>query len=375
MEKITWTELRKAIAERINADEKEVATFLNALVPAITKALREDRQVRIANLGTFKLQSIAPRKSVNVATGEAFTLPGYDKLVFVPETSIKEMLGNPATSAVEDVDTPLKKLGAQADEIVDILGDLGQGPKAVVKEEPKVEEPKVAEPAPEPESEPTPVVEPEPEAEPAPVVEDGPIIMTSETRKKEPKEKQSRTWLVVGITVLIFALVLAGAFLFVGNRFVAWVDSMHSQVTMPVQQDFVEYTATEPIEINEPTEVVETKEVVTTIVPVQPAEPAKPAKPTKAKSTLPYPYEFKEFIATEYLQPGSRLALLARRYYNETDMWVFIYEANKNTIQHPSDIPVGTKIRIPKIPRELRDLSNPETRQLVDELSAKYKAL
>ena len=30
MEKVTWTELRKAIAERMNADEKEVAAFMNA---------------------------------------------------------------------------------------------------------------------------------------------------------------------------------------------------------------------------------------------------------------------------------------------------------------------------------------------------------
>ena len=73
MEKLSWTELRKSIAERINADEKEVAAFMSALIPAITKALREDRQVRITNLGTFKLQSVAPRRSVNVATGEAFT--------------------------------------------------------------------------------------------------------------------------------------------------------------------------------------------------------------------------------------------------------------------------------------------------------------
>ena len=116
MEKLSWTELRKAIAERINADEKEVAAFLNALIPTITNALREDRQVRIANLGTFKLQSIAPRKSVNVATGEAFTLPGYDKLVFAPESSIKELLSNPKASAVAEENTPLRKLGAQVAE-------------------------------------------------------------------------------------------------------------------------------------------------------------------------------------------------------------------------------------------------------------------
>lgn len=353
MEKITWTELRKAIAERINADEKEVATFMNALVPTITKALREERQVRIANLGTFKLQSIAPRKSVNVATGESFTLPGYEKLVFAPESSIKELLGNPKASPVDDEITPLKKLGAQADEIVDILGDLGQGPKAAT-EESKVEEPKVEEPKvviEEPKVEEPKVEEPKP-AEPQ--VEVTPIIMTT---KKEEK-KGGRTWLVVGITVLIFALLLAAAFLFVGNRFINWVENLHNKAT---QTEVVE-----PANPNQTTDVTE---------PTNNTETVEPAQPAKAKSNLPYPYEFKEFIGTERLSEGSRLALLARKYYNETDMWVFIYEANRKTVPHPSDIPVGTKIRLPKIPRELRDLSNPETRQLVDELIVKYKAL
>lgn len=346
MEKLSWTELRKSIAERINADEKEVAAFMSALIPAITKALREDRQVRITNLGTFKLQSVAPRRSVNVATGEAFTLPGYEKLVFAPESSIKELLGNPKASPIEDDNTPLQKLGAQADEIVDILGDLGQGPKATPAE-PVVEEPQpVVE-------EPKPIV-----AEPKPIVAE-PIIMTS--TKEEKKEKKGRTWLVVGITVLIFALLLAAAFLFVGNRFISWVEKLHNKTTQTEQVEQVD-----PNQVAEPTEATDqnnTPEVV------------EPAQPTQTKSNLPYPYEWKEFIGSERLSEGSRLALLARKYYNETDLWVFIYEANRNTVQHPSDIPVGTKIRLPKIPRELRDLSNPETRKLVDELIVKYKAL
>ena len=358
MEKLSWTELRKSIAERINADEKEVAAFMSALIPAITKALREDRQVRITNLGTFKLQSVAPRRSVNVATGEAFTLPGYEKLVFAPESSIKELLGNPKASPIEDDNTPLQKLGAQADEIVDILGDLGQGPKAtpaepVVEEpQPVVEEPKAEEPQPVVE-EPKPIVE-----EPKPIVAE-PIIMTS--TKEEKKEKKGRTWLVVGITVLIFALLLAAAFLFVGNRFISWVENLHNKATQTEQVEQVD-----PNQVAEPTEATDQNNT---------PEEMEPAQPTQTKSNLPYPYEWKEFIGSERLSEGSRLALLARKYYNETDMWVFIYEANRNTVQHPSDIPVGTKIRLPKIPRELRDLSNPETRKLVDELIVKYKAL
>lgn len=351
MDKLSWTELRKAIATRINADEKEVAAFMNALIPSITKALQEDRQVRITNFGTFKLQSIAPRKSVNVSTGETFTLPGYDKLTFAPESSIKELIGNLNASNIDDENkpigddsVPLRKLNEQANEIVDILNDLGQSPNQT--EQPEVEEPKPEEPKPE---EPAPVIETPSYWEPAPTFIE-PKVEIKEEPKEEPKEKKSRTWLVVGITVLIFALILAAAFLFLGSRFVAWVESLHNRGTETEQ---VEQVPEEPIIVGD---VIEEDGV-------------------QPQSNLPYPIEYKQFIAKERLPRGSRLAWLARKYYGERELWVFIYEANRKVIDHPSLIPVGTLIKIPKLPDELMDYSNPEVKELVDRLAAEYKQL
>ena len=334
MEKLSWADLRKAIAQRINTDEKEVGTFMSALAPAIIQALQEERQVRITNFGTFKLQSIAPRRSVNVATGEAFTLPGYDKLTFTPETSVKELIGNldSRPSPIHDESTPLRKLGEQATEIVDILNDLGQSPKkeAAVDEKPVVSEP--------------PVVDEEKEE---PIKENSSMskekhLQESQQEPQEKKnEKKNRTWLVVGITVLLFAVVLALVFLFIGNKFVAWVEGLHNK---DVQ---IEVVAT-------PEEIVED------LVP---------------QSTLPYPLTYTEFIAQEYLPEGSRLAWLARKYYGNRDLWVFIYEANKNVVEHPSLIQIGTLIKVPKLPAEMMDFSNPELQQLVDRLAEEYKKL
>ena len=70
--KISWVELRRAIAVSMGASEKEVAPFLNALTEQIIEALKTEHQVRIGGLGNFRLQAIAPRKSVNVVTGEAW---------------------------------------------------------------------------------------------------------------------------------------------------------------------------------------------------------------------------------------------------------------------------------------------------------------
>jgi nucleoid DNA-binding protein len=354
MEKISWAELRKVIAQRINADEKEVGIFMNALAPAITKALQEDRQVRITNFGTFKLQTIAPRKSVNVATGEAFTLPGYDKLTFSPESSIKELLGNLGNkpAPTEDEATPLKKLGEQADEIVGLLNELGQAPDTKT-EEPKVEELKPEEPKVEEPKVEAPKVE-EPKVE-EPKVEE-PLYTPFYPDVPEPQKPKCRTWLVVGLTIIILTVLLALSFLFWGNRFVEWIENMNKeQVTEEV------IILEEPVDTT--TQVIEEE-----IEPIEPEE-LEPA------STLPYPYEYTEFIAKEYLPRGSRLAWLARKYYGERELWVFIYEANRDVVEHPSQIEVGTLIRIPKLPDELRDFSNPELQELVERLATEYKQL
>ncbi len=376
MEKLYWAELRKEIAQRINAEEKEVGQFMNALAPAIIKALQEDRQVRISNFGTFKLQTIAPRKSVNVATGESFTLPGYDKLTFTPESSVKELLGNlngtaAPSSKTEDNATPLQKLGEQANEIVGILNDLGQNPEKpeeTTVEENKPEEPVIEEPVTETPVAEEPVIEEpiaeEPKEEPKEtnMSEENniqePFVFTSSSKKEEKKKdgKKGRTWLVVGITVLIFAILAALAFLFLGNRFVEWVEDLQNRMT-------------------DTTTVVAPETDVITDDITSDEQMTDDSNLSVVSSSLPYPYEYKEFIAKEYLPEGSRLAWLARKYYNERDLWVFIYEANKNVIAHPSLIEVGTLIRIPKLPKELRDLSNPELRELVDRLAEEYKQL
>jgi hypothetical protein len=59
---------------------------------------------------------------------------------------------------------------------------------------------------------------------------------------------------------------------------------------------------------------------------------------------------------------------LALQYYGHKAFWVYLYQANKNVIKNPNDIPVGTTIRIPKPDPKIIDAQNPA-------LVAKAKAL
>ena len=152
--KLTWQELRKAVAEYAHCSEQEADGFLNALLEGVVEGLKNDKQVKIKGLGVFSLKPVAPRKSVNIATGEDFTIEGYNKLTFSAESMLKESvekrIEKPATKeAINDiVSDPMKKLGEQANEIVDLLSDLGQTPdnkevtkkgKKTIKKTPTVE--------------------------------------------------------------------------------------------------------------------------------------------------------------------------------------------------------------------------------------------
>ena len=135
-EKLTWMDLRKSIAQMAGIGEQVTGLFMDALIDAIIEGLQKDGQVKIKGIGTFALKPMAARKSVNIATGEEFVIPGYNKLTFTPEATLKEnvekRIETPASSVLVEELTkdPLKKLGEQANEIVDILADLGQAPIA-----------------------------------------------------------------------------------------------------------------------------------------------------------------------------------------------------------------------------------------------------
>ena len=327
-EKLTWLELRKAVAEYANISEQEAGQFLNALLNGVVEGLKVDKQVKVKGLGSFSLKAVAPRKSVNIATGETFTIEGYNKLTFSAESLLKESvekrLEQPQTGAIltELNNDPLKKLGEQADEIVDILAELGQ---SVSKPSLEVEE--VSE------------VPDIPEVAEIPKDEVKEVLIEA---PKEPVNKPTckcHKW----ICWVIFAVILlgiAGTGLYFRETITQWW-----QCVQDCQQ------VTEEIVIEE---VIE-----------------EPVKVPLADQ----PREYVNFIGIERVGQDSRLAWIAYKYYAQKDLWVFIYEANRDLIKDPTYIRPGQHIRIPELSEEYRNLYNPELRQLVDSLATKYLAV
>lgn len=355
-EKLSWTELRRLIATRAGVSEKTAAAFLNSFNRQLIEALKEDKQVKINGLGTFKLQAVAARKSVNVKTGEEITIPGYNKIVFTSEAGVKELVekgAEPVKAAPKgrgkkakepDPNDPLVKLGVQAAEIVDILGELGQSPN----EEPKVEEAKVEEPKVEEKPE-----KPEEKPEEKPIEPEKPV---------EKPKKKFHFWRDTLICVVVLMILLVVGFFFFRHQLSSWIRSKvckQTENTEQVIRNEQKAPQEEPATANfeqEAQEVPEKPEIPENPENLESPEiPEEPVKETVIEEVVVEEQHYEKWIKTEAITEGSRLAWIAKKYYGSVIYWPYLYDANKDHIDNPNKIKVGTPIRVPKLTKAQKD--------------------
>ena len=87
--------ITSALAKQHNLLAADAAAFVDAFFDIISSELKNGNQVKIKGLGTFKVQAVKPRESVNVNTGERVLIEGHDKISFTPDTVMKELVNKP----------------------------------------------------------------------------------------------------------------------------------------------------------------------------------------------------------------------------------------------------------------------------------------
>lgn len=123
--------ITSALAKQHNLSADDAAAFIDAFFDIISSELKNGNQVKIKGLGTFKVQAVKPRESVNVNTGERVLIEGHDKISFTPDTVMKELVNKPfsqfETVVINDgVDTEeLERIPAEdsSDEVKSDLDD------------------------------------------------------------------------------------------------------------------------------------------------------------------------------------------------------------------------------------------------------------
>ena len=191
MSKVSITELASKLMEKHGLKRTEAELFIRQFVGVINDGLKNDKSVKVKGLGTFKVQAVSARKSVDVNTGEAIVIEGRDKISFTAEAVMRDLVNAPfaqfETVIVNDgVDFSEIDAKNQADNTEAKEPTPAVEPTPVAEPEPAVVEPApVAEP--EPTVEPAPVAEPEPAVvEPAPAAEPEPTVEPAPAAEPEP---------------------------------------------------------------------------------------------------------------------------------------------------------------------------------------------
>jgi len=94
-EKISSQEIIDLIASKASVSKRAAEEFLKVMIASVEEALLAGETVKIKSFGTFKLQWNEPRKSVNVQTGDEIKLAGYYKVVFIPDSALREQVNEP----------------------------------------------------------------------------------------------------------------------------------------------------------------------------------------------------------------------------------------------------------------------------------------
>lgn len=371
-EKVSWTELRKALASRAGVSEKTAGVFLNAMAAQLKEGLRSDKQVKINGLGTFKLQAVAPRKSVNVSTGEEIVIEGYNKVVFSPEAGMKELVeSSRQLSAIREetvegdfpVD-PIKKLGEQADEIVGLLAEIEELGGEKKPEEPKEQEGQEEQEDPKEQE----------YSEVSEIIREDPIlseeeIMQEEQEKQEKPEEPKKYHFIrdLLICVVILLLLLAGGYFLIRNKLSGWLESLMQP--QPQQTEQVEEGVAEPAEQEEPAPL-------TSLIPEGdiPQQQILDEFIAISNDTEMEEAPYSDLITTEEMHEGSRLTWMSKRFYGDKRFWPYLYDANRDRIVNPSNIEAGTPIRVPRLTREQMDTTNRASMEILDQLRIEAEA-
>lgn len=165
--KLNYMNLADELAARLHLSQGETEAFLRTFFDTVEQGLAADQQVKVKGLGTFKLNEMGARGSIDVNTGERITIQGYNKITFTPETALKDRINKPfahfeTTELADDYEATPQELTQEP----------SQEPETVSEPE-SVQEPiPTQEPVPTQDPAPVQEIEPDPESTPVPSQED-----------------------------------------------------------------------------------------------------------------------------------------------------------------------------------------------------------
>lgn len=145
MSKIGNKDIARNLVGKYDIDRAAAEDFVAHLFEVINDGLQREKQVKVKGLGTFKVTSVAPRKSVDVNTGEPIIIEGRDKISFTADNSMRDQVNRPFAQfetvvvndgvSFDEIDRKFADSMLEPDEEADNILSVEQEPEADDKTE------------------------------------------------------------------------------------------------------------------------------------------------------------------------------------------------------------------------------------------------
>lgn len=349
--RLSIQDLASILSAQTGKSEEEAFRFLQEFIAVVSDGVYNDKLVKVKGLGTFKIIRVEERASVSVNSGERFVIPSHFKFTFTPDKELKELVNKPFSlfDTVElnenvnfsdvDVSSELNATEETSDESSEeILPDMvpANTPEETkeVDVPGKEEEPVAVSAAPEVEKQ-ADLVSSEPEqavgngtksdSDEDQMAPETPMVASvSKVRKKHFKRSKLlfpiACLLVILVLEIIYIVCLSGRPTF---------NYTPQKLQAEVADSVVRTDSAVSADLGQVEMVDSTISATDTIV-------AHDEDTTKS-----------DVLALVTIKAGDRLASFAKQYFGHKFFWVYIYDFNKDIIEDPNNIPIGTELRIP----------------------------
>ncbi len=360
--RLTIQDLAGLLAEYTRKDKQYCERFLREFITVISEGVFTDKLVKVKGVGTFKIILVEKRESIHVNTGERFLIPAHYKFSFLPDKELREQVNKPfsffeTTELQEDVDfTDLDVIPGEpedndkeAESVEEVLLENKSLQKSVeesvsrlnMKEETVSQqlEEGILEKVSELESDPDTV-----ESKSQRDITSAEIQAPIELGTKDPivlstQEEQNKTRRTFKKPMIVLAAISAILLLF--NAYLYFKCDFFTDGKMIESEEIEKVIVVVDSEVDSVMSgiVVDT----TTMINLIDSLPKEIIQKKEDKPIDKRP----EVIAEVKIERGSRLTMIASKYYGHKLYWVYIYEYNKAIIADPNNIPIGTIIKIP----------------------------
>jgi len=93
--KIGLKELAAVLTEKHGLEPQDAEKFAKTMFDVLNNGLHYEKIVKLKGLGTFKITNVSARKSIDVNTGSPIEIAEREKINFIPDATMKDLINRP----------------------------------------------------------------------------------------------------------------------------------------------------------------------------------------------------------------------------------------------------------------------------------------